>query len=254
MEFPLEIGYGEFKLSAHILLETLAFIIGFRYFLALRSKQVDKISDKNRIWILIGATLGALIFSRLLGAFENPKALFYAENKILYIYSTKTIVGGLLGGLLMVEFFKRLIGEKSSSGDLFTYPLILAMIIGRIGCFTSGIYEETYGEETTFFMGMDLGDGLQRHPVALYEIIFLVFVSIFLRSLEQRNPLKEGYRFQLFMLFYLIFRFILDFIKPGTTFFLEIGMIQIACIVGFFYYYKMILRLLLKPRSIYNYD
>ena len=58
--------------------------------------------------------------------------------------SGATIVGALLGGLLVVEITKKIIHEKSSSGDLFTYPLILAMMIGRIGCFTSGLTEETY--------------------------------------------------------------------------------------------------------------
>jgi phosphatidylglycerol:prolipoprotein diacylglycerol transferase len=58
----------------------------------------------------------------------------------------KTVAGGSLGGLFGVEVVKNIIGEKQKSGDLFTYPIILALIIGRIGCFTTAIYEQTYGD------------------------------------------------------------------------------------------------------------
>ena len=55
-------------------------------------------------------------------------------------------MGGLFGGLLGVELAKKIIGEKQSSGDLFVFPIILGIFIGRIGCFLSGINEFTYGK------------------------------------------------------------------------------------------------------------
>jgi prolipoprotein diacylglyceryltransferase len=51
---------------------------------------------------------------------------------------------------------------------------MLAMIIGRIGCFLTGIYEETYGIPTDSVFGMHLGDQYLRHPVALYEIVLIL--------------------------------------------------------------------------------
>ena len=42
----------------------------------------------------------------------------------------------------MVELIKKLPVKTKASGDLFVYPLMLALIIGRIGCFSMGIYEE----------------------------------------------------------------------------------------------------------------
>ena len=59
-------------------------------------------------------------------------------------------MGGLFGGLLGVELVKKMIGEKQSSGDLFTLPIILGIIIGRLGCFLTGIKEFTFGKETSF--------------------------------------------------------------------------------------------------------
>jgi prolipoprotein diacylglyceryltransferase len=250
MQFPVEIHFGSFQLSLHVLLETLAFMIGFRYFLYLRKSQADSISEKNRLWIIVGATFGAFFFSRLVGSLEDPVAFYHSEHPFIYFFANKTILGGLLGGLFMVELTKKIIGETSSSGDLFTFPLILAMIIGRVGCFGNGVYESTYGVETTFFTGMNLGDGLNRHPVALYEIGFLVFLWIGLIMLEKKLKLKSGYRFQIFMIAYLLFRFGIDFIKPGSKYLLGIGTIQICCILGLIYYSNTIFKIIFTPSTI----
>lgn len=243
MTFPLELKLGSTSLSLHIVFETLGFFIGFRYFLFLRRHHQDHISDKNRIGIIIGATFGAFFFSRLAGALENPTAFVHSHHPLLYFYANKTIVGALLGGLLMVEITKKLIHERTSSGDLFTYPLILAMMIGRLGCFTSGLTEETYGLPTPFALGMDLGDGVRRHPVALYEIGFLAILWIALRSIEKRVSLINGYRFQFFMIAYLSFRLLLDLIKPHYTYFLGLGTIQLFCLAGLIYYSRTIFKI-----------
>ncbi len=180
------------RVPLHMVLETLSYFVGFRYFVYLRSKQGDNIDQSNRLWILIGATFGALLGTRILGLLEAGPKLFTVEKPLevwlLALFSSKTIVGGLLGGLLGVEGIKKIIGEKSSSGDLFTYPLILAMMIGRFGCFSMGVFEPTYGVETTFFTGMDLGDGLLRHPVALYEVLYLGLFWIVIHNFEKVYP------------------------------------------------------------------
>ncbi|MGN7821707.1 prolipoprotein diacylglyceryl transferase [Chitinophaga sp. 22536] len=239
--YPVYVSVASLHLPLHVITETLGMFIGFRYFLFLRRRQGDQVDSNNRIWSVIGATFGALLGSRLLGALENPPGLLHAANPLLYIYQNKTIVGGLLGGLIGVETIKKLVGERQSTGDLFTYPLILAMIIGRIGCFSMGIYEETYGVPTALSWGMDLGDGLMRHPVALYEIVFLLTLWQLLRIVGRRYRLVSGARFQLFMIGYLLFRFLLDFIKPGYRFPFGLGAIQLACLAGLIYYAPVII-------------
>ncbi|HWV64443.1 prolipoprotein diacylglyceryl transferase [Chitinophaga sp.] len=241
MQFPVYINLFSLHLPLHAVTETLGMFIGFRYFLFLRKRQGDRIGNSNRIWAIIGAIFGALLGSRLLGALENPPGLYQADNLLFYIYQNKTIVGGLLGGLIGVELTKKAVGERHSTGDLFVYPLILAMIIGRIGCFTMGIYEETYGLPTSLPWGLDLGDGIPRHPVSLYEIIFLVLLWQMLRAASRRYPLANGARFKLFMTGYLLFRFGLDFIKPGYRFAFGLGSIQLACLAGLLYYLPVII-------------
>ena len=252
MHFPVTVEISTLKILLHSIFEPLGIFIGFRYFLFLRKAKGDYIESGQRLWILIGATFGALIGSRLVGGFENPVALFNADNPLMYIYQNKTVVGGFLGGLAGVELTKKMIGEKQKSGDLFTYPLILALIIGRVGCFSMGVFEETYGVPTNFFFGMDLGDGIKRHPVILYEMFFLLLLWISMRQVEKRYVLAEGGRFKIFMIAYLFFRLILDFIKPHYTFNFGLSTIQIVCIAGLLYYGAYILKpkkLILLPNA-----
>lgn len=246
MQFPISIPLGGWPVPLHPVFEAAAFFIGFRYFLHLRSKRSDIIPSPNRVWILIGATFGAFLGSRLVGALENPYELVRADNVWLYLFASKTVVGGFLGGLAGVELVKKIIGEKQASGDLFVYPILLALCIGRIGCFSMGVFEETYGLPTTLPWGMNLGDGLRRHPVSLYEIAFLVLLWIVLYKLQQRLTLANGALFKLFMIAYLLFRFALDFIKPHFTWGIGLSGIQLASLAGLLYYAPFIA----KPKKL----
>lgn len=242
MDFPILIETGSARIPLHTLLETAGIFTGFRYFLYLRKKRKDVIEQPNRVWIVIGAIFGALLGSRLLGALENPGAWIASEHPLLYFYQNKTVVGGFLGGLVGVELMKKYIGEKKASGDLFVFPMILALIIGRIGCFSMGVYEETYGLPASLPWALDLGDGIPRHPVTLYEIIFLGLVWWVLLRTQKNLPLENGALFKIFMISYLLFRFVLDFIKPHYSLPLGLSSIQLACLLGILYYLPFILQ------------
>jgi prolipoprotein diacylglyceryltransferase len=173
LSIPFEPILFGIKINVHLILEYLAFFLAFRYYLWLRRNSIDKISGTNRLSIIFGAIIGAFVGSRLIGFLENPMITLNTTN-LLHLMNTKSIMGGLFGGLLGVEAAKKIIKEPNSSGDLFTFPIMLGIIIGRVGCFLSGINEFTFGKETNFILGMNLGDGKLRHPTALYEIGYLV--------------------------------------------------------------------------------
>ncbi|RYY90221.1 MAG: hypothetical protein EOO11_23550 [Chitinophagaceae bacterium] len=135
VNFPWTIHIGSAAIPAHALFETAAFFTGFRYFLFLRRRKGDNFDSQQRGWIILGALFGALAGSRLLGALEQPVQWAQSPHPWLYLYANKTVLGGFLGGLFGVEAVKKLIGERRASGDLFVYPMLLALIIGRIGCF-----------------------------------------------------------------------------------------------------------------------
>ena len=236
MNFPFTIYFGNSPIQLHVILETLAFFVGFRYFLYLRKKKGDQYPSSERMYIIIGAIFGALLGSRIIGSLERPNELLNAKNILWYVYNNKTVLGGFLGGLFGVELTKKFIGYKQASGDLFVYPIILALIIGRLGCFSMGVFEETYGLPTSLPWGLDLGDGIMRHPVTLYEIVFLFALWMALHYAKKKASLENGALFKLFMIAYLLFRFLLDFIKPYYPIVLGLSTIQLASLLGLVYY------------------
>ncbi|MDR4955098.1 prolipoprotein diacylglyceryl transferase [Chryseobacterium sp. ES2] len=239
MDFPVTFHIFGKTILAHPLFEAAGMFLGMRYYFYLKRKSKEKLSFNTSAAVLIGATAGALIGSKLIGNLENPYALF--ENfSIRKFWSNNTIVGGLAFGLMGVELAKKIVHHKESTGDLIVFPLILAMIIGRIGCFLTGVYEETYGIPTDSVFGMHLGDQYLRHPVALYEIAFLILLWIGLKYIQSSKKYPSGFIFKLFMLSYFTFRFLLDFIKPRVEIIGNMGTIQMVCICVIIYYiYKI---------------
>lgn len=247
---PFQPKIYSLTVNVHLILEYLAFFIAYRYYAHLRKQVQDPITSPNRLSIILGAALGALLGSRVMGFLENPVADFSAMT-VMNLYNVKTIMGGLFGGLIGVEITKKIIGESQSSGDLFTLPLIAGIFIGRIGCFLSGTNEFTYGTTTSFLTGMDLGDGLQRHPIALYELVFLAVLFFLLHRIYHRNDIESGLLFRIFMISYFGFRFVIEFIKPNVFYFIGLSSIQWLCIVCFLYYRKTIVKFVYANAKVY---
>ena len=245
---PFEPQIAGRTINIHLIVEYAAFFIAFRYYLWLRKRTTDPIATSTRLSIILGAAVGAFLGSRIMGFLENPQL---SELDVLDVYNLKTIMGGLFGGLLGVEITKWMVKEKHSSGDLFTLPIIAGIFIGRIGCFLAGTSEFTYGTTTTFITGMDLGDGLKRHPLPLYEMLFLVVLFFVLKKLSDQRKLLPGYLFRLFMLSYFGFRFFIEFLKPNTFLLLGLSSIQWLCILCFVYYRKTLIPLARAYQKVY---
>lgn len=236
MDFPVTFHIFGKDILLHPITETAGIFVGMRYYTFLKRNDREKFSNVNSLLILIAATLGALIGSHTIGSLERPDDLMKTSDLWAYVWLNNTIVGGLAGGLIGVEIMKKIIGKKESTGDRMVYPLIVAMFIGRIGCFFIGVYEETYGLPTSSMLGMDLGDHINRHPVALYEMLFLLLLFISLKYFQKMYTYKSGVLFQIFMLSYFSFRFLLDFIKPTYNIILGLSTIQLVCISIIIYY------------------
>ncbi|OLY94019.1 Prolipoprotein diacylglyceryltransferase [Cnuella takakiae] len=237
MSFPFSVHIGSLQLPLHGIFELLAYSGGFRYYLYLRNKQGDVFDTQTRMVLLAAAIFGALAGSRIIGILERPGEWQEVSNFWIYLFSNKTILGGLLGGLAGVELVKWRLHEQRSSGDLLVYPLLLGMIIGRIGCFTMGVYEPAYGLLTNTIWGMNLGDGINRHPVTLYEIFFLLMLWGALQQTQKRLPLAPGALFKLFMIAYLFFRFFIEYFKPHYPYpYVGLSAIQLTAIMGLVYY------------------
>jgi phosphatidylglycerol:prolipoprotein diacylglycerol transferase len=237
VHFPANIPIGKSSIPIHFICETLAYTIGYRYYVYLKKHIKDPISDNNRIIIFIGAALGGFLGSHIIGVLEKPELL--TRMTVFYFMGNTTIVGGLLGGLIGVELIKKKLGVTTSSGDLMVYPICLSMIIGRTGCFFAGLEDGTYGVASTLPWAINFGDGIRRHPTNLYEILFWIMLWITLRLIERNHQFTNGSKFKILMASYLTFRLMIEFIKPDYFFSFGLSVIQLASLAGIAYYYKV---------------
>jgi prolipoprotein diacylglyceryltransferase len=191
------------------------------------------------LWEIAGALVGALIGAKLLAIADSWDAWRAAAVAATGPASLekwlggKTIVGGLIGGWIGVEIAKKLVGNRERTGDLWVYPLTISIAIGRVGCFLTGLTDQTYGTHTTLPWGVDFGDG-PRHPTQLYEIGVLLLIVCFLLVYQRatRYEFGRGVLFRWFMLLYCGWRFLSEFIKPTAKPFGGISAIQVACLIA----------------------
>jgi prolipoprotein diacylglyceryltransferase len=126
-----------------------------------------------------------------------------------------SIAGALAGSIIAVELWKWVRGVKVSTGGPFVIPLCLGIIVGRWGCLFAGIADQTYGVATSLPWGVDLGDGIARHPVQIYESLSMaVFLAVYWRALLRSRVWATDHGFHVFVLAYAIQRFAWEFLKP----------------------------------------
>jgi len=232
-------------IAVHTGFEVAAYAVGMRLFLWQRRRlALPVLADRDRsLWIGVAAIFGAALGAKLGYWIEDPQNAFASFPDLRHLLEGKTIVGALLGGLLSVELVKRAIGAQGSSGDAFALPLIVGIAIGRVGCFLSGLDDHTYGNPTSLPWAVDFGDGVTRHPTQLYEIAFLIALGLLLHWRRQAFD-RDGDRFRAFMIAYLAFRLVVDFIKPMPMIYLgTLSGIQLLCLAGLLYYHRDIPRI-----------
>ena len=130
-------------------------------------------------------------------------------------HPSHSIAGALAGAIVTVEIYTWARGIRGSTGAIWVGPLALGIAVGRWGCLFAGLGDETYGVPTALPWGVDLGDGISRHPVQLYEsLAMLAFLVIYLLALGRRAAWTRDRAFYLFVLCYAAQRFLWEFLKP----------------------------------------
>ena len=215
MSFPWTIQIGALAVSAHGLFELCAYVVGFLLLWRARRRDGDAVDGDRRWQLSAAALLGAALGSKLVHWGEHLPELL-AHGDALAWMGGKSIVGGLIGGTFAVEIAKARLGIVVRTGDVLVVPLCVSMMIGRVGCFVSGLADDTYGTATSLPWGVDFGDGVARHPTQLYEILFLAFAA-FALSRPRARAWAPGERFDAFFCAYLAFRVVSDFLKPYSS-------------------------------------
>ena len=141
-----------------------------------------------------------------------------------------SVAGALAGAIVGVEIYKRLRGIKGSTGSIFVGPFTVGVVVGRLGCFFAGLPDATYGTPTALPWAVNLGDGIGRHPVQLYESLSMaLFLAIYLGALRRAAQWAIRRGFYAMCIWYGLQRFCWEFYKPYPPLVGPFNLFQILC-------------------------
>lgn len=180
----------------------------------------------QKLAIGVGGFCGAMIGAKLPFALADWSGLV---SGAVWFSDGKTIMCGIVGGYFGVELAKWTLDIRVKTGDTFAVPVAVAVAIGRLACFVGGC---CYGAPTSLPWGVCFaraGDALPRHPTQLYEAGFHLGMAGLLFAFQQQGRFR-GQLIKLYILSYLAYRFLTEFIRPEPQVFLGLTGYQWAAL------------------------
>ncbi|MBI5610238.1 MAG: prolipoprotein diacylglyceryl transferase [Deltaproteobacteria bacterium] len=200
--------------------------------------------------VTAGLLLGAALGNKLVFLIERPDLLAAWWRHGTPFALGQSMVGGLLGGLLGTELAKWWTRQPTSTGDALVLPVTAGLVVGRIGCFLAGLQDDTYGLATSLPWGIDLGDGVARHPTPLYEIGFVLSLCGLLQAWRGRLAAVAGLQWKLFLTGYLLWRAWVDGLKPVPVEYVGgLSGIQVTCWLALAVYAPVVVRAAARLRG-----
>jgi phosphatidylglycerol---prolipoprotein diacylglyceryl transferase len=208
-----------------------------QYLAKRRNVNPDLLSDLS-IWLVIGAIPAARLYYVF---FQWPEYAQHPERIIAIWQGGIAIHGAILGGLVASLIFAKL---KQVSfwqlADLVAPSLILGQAIGRWGNFFNS---EAFGRPTNLPWKLYIPEGNRPpalinfeyfHPTFLYEslwnlIVFTLLMTLFLRGLKGKPPLKIGTLFLTYLATYSLGRLWIEGFRTDS---LMLGPLRIAQVVS----------------------
>jgi phosphatidylglycerol---prolipoprotein diacylglyceryl transferase len=227
---PVLFHIGNTDVSTYSFFISLGIIAGalIYFYEAKKNKQANEFS----FLVAIGAFVGSAIGAKLLELLINIDHIETANDLFLFLFSGRTVIGGLIGGTIGVWLTKRIIGLKAKRGNLFAPAVAIGMAIGRIGCFFNGC---CYGKPSHLPWAVDFGDGVTRHPSQLYESVFMLLMFFVLKFGYNKEKIAPGYLFKILMIAYFIYRFLIEFIRVERTAIMGLTYFQIISLFVLIY-------------------
>ena len=204
----------------------LALVSGILVYLIQLKK--DRIQNSNALYIALFAIIGGVIGSKIPIIIMNWELLNSNQGSLEQILSGRTIVGGLIGGAVGTFSAKKIFKIKERLGNQIAIPVAVGMGVGRLGCLFRGC---CYGQPTSLPWGIDFGDHIGRHPTQIYEIVFDLFLVIYL-GWRKKKGVMPGQLFKIFLSCYMSFRFLLEFIRVETVLLFGLTDFQLLCIIS----------------------
>lgn len=217
-------------IPAYSFFVTLGIVVGVMYYLIDAKKR--NASNEGAIIIVASGIIFGMIGSKI--------PLLFEGKTLLQVLTGKSIVGGLIGGMLGVIFVKKLLKIKTKMGNVIAPSVALGLAIGRWGCFFNGC---CYGVVSSW--GFNFGDGQLRLPTQLLESVFNSVAFVLLHKYKSEVK-TAGILFKLYLLSYFVFRFFLEFIRVNPVVWAGFSIYQIISLLGFVF---ILINLLLMRRK-----
>ena len=223
---PILFNIGNFGIPSYSFFLILGFLVGLGLYIYYARKE-NKMNE-NTFFIIFGALIGGTLGAKIPIWIINYKLIIANWTNLTYILSGRTIVGGLIGGTLGAYVTKKIFNIKVKRGNLFAPSIAIGDSIGRIGCFLRGC---CYGKPTNMNFGVNFGDNILRYPTQLFESFFAFLMFIYLLYFKKnKKDLKDGELFLIFMNYYFIFRFFIEFIRVEMVVLFGLTIFQLAAI------------------------
>lgn len=226
---PVLFHLGSLAVPSYEVFVMLAIVAGAVVYWKQASKRPN-LGDRSA-YLMMAALIGGAIGAKAPVLVTHFREIAASGSAAAWL-SGRTIVGGLIGGTMAVVVTRRLIGMRERSGDLFAAGLALSLAIGRIGCLLRGC---CYGIATSMPWGIDLGDGIRRHPTQAYESVFAAGLFLWLMR-AGRHQHVPGALFRTFMLAYFVFRFGIEFLRVEPRVLGGLTLAQFASLAVVVYY------------------
>ena len=188
----------------------------------------DRIAAKLTVGYVVALVVGALVGAVLLGsAYSLRQGVPHLSH---------SVAGALAGAIAAIEIYKAFARIEGSTGVIWVGSLCVGIAVGRLGCLFAGLADDTYGIPTSLPWGIDLGDGIARHPVQLYESAsMLAFFAVYLIALRRRAAWTSTRAFYWFVGWYAAQRFVWEFFKPYPRLVGPLDIFQL-CAIGLLAY------------------
>ena len=228
---PVAIQIFSIEIRWYSLAYIFGILIGWLYCkkILIKDKNISKLFDDLIsyliIGIILGGRLGYVIFYNLEYFSSNP-------IEILMIWQGgMSFHGGLLGVLAStIIYAKKHNVNKFIFLDLIAGSAPIGIFLGRIANFVNS---ELYGRETNILWSVIFTkiDNITRHPSQVYEAllegVILFFILFFF--IKKNYLLKPGLISSLFLIFYSLFRFLVEFFRVPDE---QVGLIYLNLTIG----------------------
>ena len=233
---PVAFTIGEMSVRWYGVMVALAVVLLILW-LVWQIRRGADISYDSLLTVALIAIPSAIIISRLLHVIDLWSYYFQDIEHLKQIVGAGglTIWGAILGATLGIWVYSRFSDFKFGYFmDLVTPAVLLAQVIGRIGCTINGC---CYGAATSLPCGIVYTHsdsyaplGIAVHPTQIYEIVFLLIVFGVLFWLRRRFQ-PEGSLFLIYLSLYSMWRLGIGFLRDGTDFLFGLHQAQVVGIV-----------------------